>query len=80
MTADKHACPHCGSPARMNPCWWSIKHPEWAARGGDPPCEEDAYADNAMARERRFSTGVLITVFGGAGVAVALLLLWHFIA
>lgn len=66
-------CPHCKSPARGNPCWWYLDNPEYAAGGGDPPCECDAYAEEAHARERRFGRNVLLVI---AGLAIAFAVLW----
>lgn len=52
------ACRHCKSPARLNPCWWFLDHPEQHPSGGDPPCIGDQYDDDQSAlaamRKRRF--------------------------
>lgn len=54
------ACPYCSSPARTNPCWWFIKHPEQSPSGGDPPCFGDAYDEDMNSRERRFGRNWLL--------------------
>ena len=46
------ACRHCGSPAKGNPCWWSMKNPE-RANQDEPPCMDDFDIEQYKARERR---------------------------
>lgn len=46
------ACPHCGSPAWRNPCWWDIYHPERIGQGCDLPCQEDDWVDEFSEREQ----------------------------
>lgn len=40
------ACRYCKSPARGNPCWWFVDHPDHRAGGGDPPCACDCDYDD----------------------------------
>lgn len=47
------ACRHCGSPARNNPCWHSIKTPGYRPGGGDPPCFFDIYDEEQAALRRK---------------------------
>jgi len=52
MKISPRACRHCGSPAKGNPCFWSIDKPkEWA--GFDPPCYGDEHDERVALGERR---------------------------
>jgi hypothetical protein len=62
-------CRHCGSPARNNPCWYALDRPEYVAGGGDPPCVDDIWAEQSMARERRLKRKLALI---GAASAITL--------
>jgi hypothetical protein len=67
-------CRHCKSPARFNPCWYSIEHPEYATSGGDPPCLDDMYWDEGRERtKRRTKRFLLSALYVSVMVGVALL-------
>lgn len=61
------ACPHCGSPARGNPCWY-------ASAGDEPPCLWDAdreYERECRIRNRRSRERVVNILVGIAAATVA---------
>ena len=47
-------CKYCASPAKMNPCWYSMKNPTYLPGSYDPPCYGDYYDENQTKVERRF--------------------------
>ena len=70
------ACRHCGSPARFNPCWYSIKYPGSERGGGDPPCIGDMYDEDQAARaaeSRRQTINVALLLSGAAACAAYLI-------
>jgi hypothetical protein len=69
------ACRYCGSCAWRNPCWWSLKHPETARCGDDPPCVCDDYYADQKRRGRRAFLDVFIpfALVVGAGIAAFLI-------
>lgn len=70
-TRNRRACRHCKSPARENPCWWSLDHPN---DGGDPPCMlyDDDESDDRTERWP-IPRWLVIAVFVGAIVIIVIM-------
>lgn len=72
-------CRHCGSPARLRPCWWeyALKRQgiTYDPGGGDPPCEGDEYDENMRSLARRRRVWPLIIIVAGIAFIV---IAWNF--
>lgn len=69
------SCPHCGSPSRLNPCWYGVKYPDYDPGGGDPPCIGDQYDEDHAKSSRK---GWRLWWFFFAAAVLALAALWVF--
>jgi hypothetical protein len=69
------SCRHCKSPARGNPCWYFLDHPEQVEPGADPPCIDDSYSEEyedrmdgrRKRRRRAWSIFFVLVILASAG-------------